>query len=165
MNSWWVFASRQGKNTFIHPKEKTVAMRRAVGQEGGRMHHRCLLFRSTPGLWSALTETPPAMLILKTAKFYSHFTMKTTWENTDRWSTFFGPVWCNLWLLVDFCFLWSNVWILFIAIKQLLHKLFFLDHKENIGESQYYPAPLDSVLWFLNFPLPSAKRWLMFLPT
>lgn len=68
-NSSWVFASRQGKNTFTHPKEKIVALVRAVGQEGRRMHHRYLLFRSRPHLWSALAETPPVMLILKSLNF------------------------------------------------------------------------------------------------
>lgn len=53
----------------------------------------------------------------------------------------------------------------FIAIKQLLQKLFFLGHKENVGEKPIPPSSLDSVLWFLNFSLPSVRRQLMFLHT
>lgn len=72
MYSTWVFASRQGKNTFIRPNEQMGALGRATGEEGERMLYRCLLFRSTPDRWPALTETPPAMLVLKATKFYSH---------------------------------------------------------------------------------------------
>lgn len=47
MYSSWAFASRQGKNTFIHRNEQTVALGRAMEEMGGRMHYNCLLFRST----------------------------------------------------------------------------------------------------------------------
>lgn len=72
MYSSWVFASRQGKNTFICCNEQMVALGRAMGEEAGRMHYRCLLFRSTPDLWPALSEASPVMLVLKAAKFYFH---------------------------------------------------------------------------------------------
>lgn len=47
MYSSWAFASRQGKNTSIHHSEQTVALGRAMGEKGGRMHYSCLLFTST----------------------------------------------------------------------------------------------------------------------
>ena len=57
MYSIWVFASRHSKNTFIRPNEQTVALGRAMGEEGGRMHYRCLMFRSTPHLGPALRDS------------------------------------------------------------------------------------------------------------
>lgn len=62
------FTSRQGNITVIYPTEQRVALGRATGKEGGMMHYRCLLFRSTPDL----TDPPPAMLLLKAATFYSY---------------------------------------------------------------------------------------------
>lgn len=55
--------------------------------------------------------------------------------------------------------------MLFIGIEQLLHKLFFLGHKENVGEKPMPPnSPGFSIVVF-EFPSPSTRRQLMFIPT
>lgn len=48
--------------------------------------------------------------------------------------------------------------MLFIAIEQLLQKLFFLGHKENVGEKPIPPSsPAFSIVVF-EFPSPLYKE-------
>lgn len=57
MYSNWAFASRQGKNTFIHCSDQTVALGKAMGEKGGRMHYSCLLFTSTRSVASTSRDS------------------------------------------------------------------------------------------------------------
>lgn len=48
--------------------------------------------------------------------------------------------------------------MLFIAIEQLLHKLFFLGHKENVGEKRIPPSSSGFSIVVFEFPSPLYKE-------